>query len=141
MTTIASAQATSTAAPAEFFSHWSDMANWPQWNADTEWVRLDGPFASGSTGVLKPKGGPKVRFVIEQLIPEREFVDVSLLLGARLRFRHIVTSPAEGGSTVEVTVTISGPLAWLWTRILGGGLRAGLQPDLDRLVALAEHGA
>ena len=53
------------------------MASWPEWNADTEWVRLDGPFAAGSTGVLKPGGGPRVKFVIQTLVPDREFVDVS----------------------------------------------------------------
>ena len=141
MTKIASAHATSSAAPAAFFARWADMATWPDWNADTQWVRLDGPFAPGSTGVLKPKGGPKVKFVIETLIQDREFVDVSLLLGARLTFRHLVTTPATGGSAIEVTVTISGPLAWLWTRVLAKSFRANLQPDLDRLVALAESSA
>ena len=63
MTQIAAAHAVSTAAPADFFAVWADMATWPEWNADTEWVRLDGPFVEGATGTLKPKGGPKVGFV------------------------------------------------------------------------------
>ena len=73
------------------------MATWPEWNTDTEWVRLDGPFQTGGTGMLKPKGGPKVRFVLDSVVPEREFVDVSLLLGARLTFRHDV-EPRRGGA-------------------------------------------
>src|SRR3954449_11814054 len=98
MIEITQAHASSTAPPAAFFERWADMATWPEWNADTEWVRLDGPFATGSTGVLKPKGGPKVKFVIEKLVPDQEFVDVSLLVGARLTFRHLVTRTPEGGS-------------------------------------------
>ena len=114
MTPIASARISSAAAPSAFFERWADMATWPQWNTDTEWVRLDGDFVQGATGTLKPKGGPKVRFVIERLVPGREFVDVSRLAGARLTFAHLVTERADGGSDVEVTVTMSGPLRRVW---------------------------
>jgi hypothetical protein len=138
MITIAETEAQSTAAPAGFFRKWGDMATWPEWNLDTQWVRLDGPFETGSRGVLKPKGGPKVKFVIESLVPDREFVDVSLLVGARLTFRHMVEPLPEGGCRVRVTVTMAGPLRWLWFKILGSGLQASLQPDLDRLVAAVE---
>lgn len=113
MTTITEAHATSTAPPSVFFARWADMDTWPEWNADTEWVRLDGPFSEGSTGVLKPKGGPKVKFVIARLVPEREFVDVSLLFGARLTFAHAVSQQPNGGCAIDIAVTIDGPLRWL----------------------------
>ena len=140
-TPFASAEITSAAPPSAFFACWADMATWPEWNLDTEWVRLDGPFATGSRGVLKPKGGPKVSFVIDSLVPDREFVDVSLLPGAKLTFAHLVRHEPEGGSTVSVAVTFAGPLARLWRRILGGGLAASLEPDLRRLAARAEAAA
>ncbi len=138
MTTLATAHASSTAAPAAFFERWADMDTWPQWNLDTEWVRLDGPFATGSTGTLKPKGGPQVPFLIERLVDGREFVDVSRLFGARLTFDHQVTRTADGGCTLDVTVTMTGPLRRVWTAILGKGIAATLQADLDRLVTVAE---
>jgi hypothetical protein len=115
------------------------MATWPEWNTDTEWVRLDGPFAQGSTGRLKPKGGPKVKFVIAKLT-ETEFVDVSLLVGARLTFAHTVT-PTAHGCRVDVGVSLTGPLAPMWHLILGKGLKASVQRDLDLLVSTAEADA
>ncbi len=138
MIEIARAEASSTARPAAVFARWADMATWPEWNTDTEWVRLDGPFVAGSRGVLKPRGGPRVKFVIASLVPDREFVDISLLVGARLTFRHLVEPLPDGGCRVRVAVTMSGPLRWLWARILGSGFRSSLQSDLDRLVAAAE---
>ncbi|MEV4240552.1 MULTISPECIES: hypothetical protein [unclassified Nocardia] len=136
MTTIATAQATSTAAPAAFFAKWADMATWPEWNNDTEWVRLDGPFAQGATGALKPKGGPKVPFIVERL-SESEFVDVSKLIGARLIFDHqVATGPAR--TTVTVTVSIEGPLSWFWTKVMGADIAESVEPDLRALVAAAE---
>src|SRR5438105_4646460 len=137
MIEITQAQASSTAAPSAFFERWADMATWPEWNQDTEWVRLDGPFATGSTGVLKPKGGPKVKFTIASLVPGRRFVDVSHLVGAKLTFDHAVETTGDG-CEIRVAVTMAGPLARLWARILGKGFRETLQPDLDRLVSLVE---
>lgn len=106
MITIAEAHVSSAAPPSAFFARWADTATWPDWNSDTEWVRLDGPFATGSAGVLKPKGGPKVKFVIAALVPGREFTDVSMLAGARLTFCHLsepgATTPATG-NTAAVT--------------------------------------
>ncbi|WP_060884754.1 SRPBCC family protein [Streptomyces caniscabiei] len=137
MITIGTAQTASTAAPSAFFARWADMATWPEWNADTEWVRLDGPFEAGSTGVLKPKGGPRTKFVIAELTDDR-FVDVSRLAGARMTFSHFVEETRGGGTKVQVTVTLSGPLSHLWNLILGNGIKATLQQDLDSLKAVAE---
>ncbi|WP_037604286.1 SRPBCC family protein [Streptacidiphilus rugosus] len=138
MMTLGSATTVSSAAPAAFFARWADMATWPEWNADTEWVRLDGPFAVGGTGVLKPKGGPKTKFVISAL-SDRVFTDVSLLMGARLTFHHEVEARTDGGSEVAVTVTLGGPLARLWNVILGKCIAQSLQRDLDALARAAEQ--
>ncbi len=115
------------------------MATWPEWNTDTAWVRLDGPFRTGATGELKPKGGPKVRFVLTSVVQDKEFVDVSQLLGARLTFRHLVDTDQSGRTTVDVDISLDGPLAFAWKLILGGGFRKNAQPDLDRLAAAAEQ--
>jgi hypothetical protein len=134
---LASAAVTSSASPARFFAAWADMPTWPEWNLDTVWVRLDGPFVQGAAGTLKPKGGPKVKFVVERLVDGEEFTDVSYLLGARLTFRHLV-SVADGATTVSVTVTLTGPLAPVWRLILGKDIAASVQPDLERLARRVE---
>lgn len=133
---IAADSITSAAAPAAFFVKWADMATWPEWNQDTEWVVLDGAFAQGATGVLKPKGGPKTRFVVSKLT-DTEFVDTSKLLGARLIFAHEVRVE-NGRTTVRVSITMEGPLRGLWAKIMGGDLAKTLPRDLEALVAAAE---
>ncbi|MEV8507058.1 SRPBCC family protein [Actinoplanes sp. NPDC051475] len=137
MKTIATAQITTDVPGQAFFERWADMATWPAWNTDTEWVRLDGPFRTGATGILKPKGGPATRFVVTSLIPGREFTDVSLLIGAKLTFQHRVTEEPGGRTTVSVHVTIAGPLAFLWNAVLGKGIAKSLGDDLSRLEAAA----
>lgn len=130
--------ATSTATPDAFFARWIDHDTWSEWSPDTEWVRLDGPVEVGTHGVLKPKGGPKTKFVISACTPGREYTDTSRLPGARLVFRHTV-EPAAPGCELHVQVTMDGPLAWVWAKILGGGFRESAQGDLDRLVRLVER--
>jgi hypothetical protein len=130
---IARAQGTTTAPPAALFARWADMATWPEWNTDTEWVRLDGPFVEGATGRLKPKGGPVVRFTVTKLVPDAEFVDVSTLFGARLEFDHQVRRTGET-TTLVVTISLTGPLRWFWAKIMGAGLAASAQPDIDNLL-------
>lgn len=130
--------ATSTASPAAFFARWVDHGTWPQWSPDTEWVRVNGPTAVGTRGVLKPKGAPRVKFVISACSPDREYTDTSLLAGARLVFQHTV-APDGAGSRLDVRITMSGPLSLLWAKIMGGGFRDAAQADLDRLVALVEQ--
>lgn len=136
MTTIAQAHITAPVEPEAFFTRWGDMETWPEWNTDTAWVRLDGPFTQGATGTLKPKGGPKVRFEVTVLEPGRQFTDVSELLGARLTFRHLVTRTADG-TRVDVDVTLTGPLAFAWRAVLAKGIREALPGDMERLAAAA----
>ncbi len=138
MTALASARVTSAASPQAFFDRWADMATWPEWNLDTDWVRLDGPFTEGATGTLKPKGGFAVRFAVERLVPGEIFLDVSYLPGARLVFDHGVRLLEDGRTEVSVQVRLSGPLAPLWRLILGSGVASSVQPDLERLAAVAE---
>jgi hypothetical protein len=137
MMILATGSGTSTAPPSAFFERWTDHDTWGEWSPDTEWVRLDGPVALGATGVLKPKGGPKTRFVISALEPGRVYTDTSYFPGARLDFVH---TAERTGSTTELAVRVSvrGPLARLWGRILGAGFRDSVQHDLDRLTAIVE---
>jgi hypothetical protein len=154
--------ATSAADPDAFFARWIEHDTWQQWSPDTEWVRIDGPAAVGTRGVLKPRGGPKVKFVITACDPGREYTDTSRLPGARLTFQHTVVADgtvadgtvADGtvaggtgaggtvaggtGSKLAVLVTMSGPLSRVWAKIMGGGFRESAQGDLNRLVALVE---
>ena len=142
MTTIdiATAAADSAAAPALYFARWIDHQSWHEWSPDMEWIRLDGPVAKGTCGVLKPLGAPKTKFVIGELDVDSRYTDVSLFPGAKLYFEHTVEPDVAGsGSQLHVRVWIDGPLAPLWNKILGDGFRASLQPDLDRLVALVEQ--
>ncbi|KQR88619.1 SRPBCC family protein [Microbacterium sp. Leaf179] len=137
MRILASAVRESSAAPAAFFARWVDHDTWRAWSPDTEWVRIAHPVRQGSRGILKPQGGPRVRFVVSELETDRVYTDVTRMPGARLVFRHSAVPTAEG-SRVTAEVTIDGPLSGLWARTAFAGFEQSVPADLDRLVAVVE---
>ena len=40
-----------------------------------QWARVEGPVRAGARGVLKPKGGPKTKFVVSECEPGRLYTD------------------------------------------------------------------
>ena len=137
MIELAAAQAHSAGTPDQFFARWAEHSTWGEWSPDTEWVRLDAPAALGTTGTLKPKGGPKVNFTISAFEPGVEYTDTSKLVGARLVFQHVATATADG-TALAARVTVDGPLARLWAKILGKDFAESVPADMQRLVALVE---
>lgn len=128
--------ATTTAPPAALWARYADPASWPEWDHGAEAVTIDGPIAVGTTGTLKPVGGPLTRFVVTEVTPEASFTDVTRLPLARLTFSHLI-EPYQGGSRFTHTVTFTGPLAWLFRRVIGKGIAADMPETMGRLAALA----
>ncbi len=138
MIVLCTATTVSTAAPEAFFARWADMGTWPEWDDALAWTRLDGPFAEGATGVLKPRHGPTARFVIETLEPGAEFTDVSMLPGARLRIRHLTEADQVRRTRVTVEVSIDGPLSGLWALVLRRSVTRSTARGVRRLADVVE---
>lgn len=138
MTLLVTADRRSTAPAAAFYDRWIDHRTWADWSPDTAWVRMDGDVRVGATGTLKPRGGPRVRFVVSDLVPGRRYVDTARFPGARLVFAHTATEDRDG-TALTAEVRLAGPLARLWALVLGGGFRRSVPADLDRLVGLVER--
>jgi hypothetical protein len=51
-------------------SLFEDVARWPEWNAGTEWVRLDGPFAVGTAGTMKVPDQEPLQFRLIAVGPD-----------------------------------------------------------------------
>lgn len=116
---------------------WVDVEKWPLWDNDVEWAKLDGEFSEGQTGILKPKGGPASKFVITTCNKNKGFTDVSFLPLAKLSFIHEMKEEHQG---IKVThsIQISGPLAFIFSILIGNKLAKGLPSALQKLATLAE---
>ena len=125
------------AAPAKVWALWQDVGSWPRWDAEVEWSRLDGDFAVGTRGALKPKGGPVTRFELTALEPGRGFTDVTRLPLTRLRFVHRL-EPSGQGARISHRVEMEGPLTFLFSRLIGRNIARGLPHAMRALATLAE---
>ena len=128
------------APPARIFALWADAAAWPSWDPDLESAALDGPFASGSTGVLKPRGGPRTRIELVDVREPESFTAVSRLPGCRMVFEHRAEATGAGCRVTHV-VRFEGPLAFAFRRLIGPSIRRGLPGTMAGLRgAAAGHG-
>lgn len=138
MILLAKTHQTTTAKPADIFNLWADINHWADYDAGIEWAKLTGVFAEGSNYTIKPKGGPMVKATIATVEPNRHFVDVSHLFGAKLVFDHAIDQ-RDDKTVVSITQTIHGPLAWLWAKVLGKDQQADLEKSTANLIKKAER--
>lgn len=137
MITLAKTSQTTKAAPEAVFALWADIDNWADHDDGIEWAKLTDAFATGGHYVIKPKGGPKTKATIQIVEPNKRFVDVSHLPGASLKFDHVLTQ-GRSGTAVDIVMTLSGPFAWLWAKILGKNQQADLDSSTAALIKKAE---
>src|SRR5213593_3697558 len=116
---------------------WSDPPSWSRWDEDLEEVTLDGSFAVGSTGTLKPKGMDALAYELTRVEPGAGYSDETALPGAVLRFDHDLVQE-DGGLKIVQRVTMEGPAANEYFGQLGTGIVLDVPEALRKLAALAE---
>lgn len=105
------------ASPSTIFALYADMSNWPTWDPDVRAASLNGPFASGTSGKLKPSSGPESRIMLSDVAPNRAFTIECRLPLCVMRFRHELT-PSSDGTTARHAVSFQGLLAPVFSRLM-----------------------
>ena len=72
----------------EIWQLWSDVNNWQQWDKEVEYCRMEKPFIEGSQFILKPVGGPKVKIILSEVVPNEKFTDYCHFFGATMHDAH-----------------------------------------------------
>ena len=118
---------------------YADPAAWPRWNPELAAARLDGPFALGSIAHVRFRTGLRLRFRIIAFDAGRLFTDEARLPLARMGHRHLVESTSDGVRLTN-TIYIQGPLAGLWSKLLGPRAARALPQAQREIVSLARQG-
>lgn len=117
---------------------WTDVEKWPSWQDDVEYARLEGAFEKGTVIRFKPKRGPRVRLELTEVQPPSRFVDVTRFPLARMVDVHeLIEKDAE--LEIRNTLTIEGPLAHIWRKLVGEGVAKSLPEQTNRLVEHARR--
>ncbi len=122
--------------PELLFTAIAAIERWPQWDHELQWTRLSGEMRVGAPFTLKPKRGPKVAMEVVAMQPPTRFSDLARLPLARMRTDHQFSS-RDAVTTVTVTISMSGPLAFVWDRVVARKQAAGAQVQTAAFLAFA----
>lgn len=129
---------TTTATPEQLWQLYQDPTTWPEWDHQLEDVTVDGPFETGSTGTIKPVGGPRTKFRMVEVTEKVSFTDVTRLPLGKMRFDHWI-EPGVSDTSFVHRVTITGPLTPLFARVIGRKVADDLPAAMRTLAARAEQ--
>ncbi len=120
---------------------WIDVNNWPKWHGDLDACTMEGPFAVGNHFMLTPKGASAVKIMLTEIEEGRKFTDCTTFFGAKMYDTHEVEDTKEGLRLTN-TLVVTGPLTFLWVKLVAQNVAATVPQDMDTLVNRARsHGA
>ena len=125
------------APPERIWRIWSDPATWPKWNPDVREVSLQGPFQTGATGTMTTGAGTHA-IRLENVVPERSFDLVTSPLPATTFRFHCEVRPVSSGSRISQSITMSGPLAPIVSRMMEKRIAQSFEPILAGLAREAD---
>jgi hypothetical protein len=122
--------------PEDIWNIWTDINNWHTWNPGIEYCKLDKPFAVGNFFTLKPQGASAVQIKLVAVEENHLFTDCTRFPGAKMYGRHEMEKTPKG-LKLTTTMTITGPLEFLWRKIVGEKIVAKTPQQTEVLVARA----
>ena len=117
-----------------------DVGRWPEWNQGVERIDLDGPFATGTTGVMVIPDQGSLSFRLAWVGEGRGFEDETEIPGAEavVRVRHSLEPLAGGGTRITYRATVEGAAAEVLGPEIGPAVSADFPEVMAALAARAE---
>lgn len=112
---------------------WQDVENWPQWDKELEYCKMQGSFKNNENFILKPKGGPKVKIILSDIILNKQFTTACKFLGASMIDEHKLEDTPEGLRIIH-NITVRGILSLLWVKLVAQDLFNSLPEQMENLV-------
>lgn len=120
---------------------WTDINNWPTWHGDLDYCKLEGDFKVGNHFFLKPKGIKPVKILITEIKEGYSFTDCTTFFGAKMYDTHAMEETEEGLKLTN-TLVVTGPLKWLWIKLVAQNVADTIPEETESLVKLSRsiHG-
>lgn len=117
---------------------WTDVNNWPNWHGDLEYCKLEGSFVVGNNFMLKPKGVRAVKITLVEIDKGRKFTDCTSFPGAKMYDTHALEKTPQGIKLTN-TLVVTGPLRWVWIKLVAKNVAATIPEEMEALVKLARE--
>ena len=113
---------------------WTDMPSFPDWDPREEVMRLDGPFAVGTTGWSKQRGGRGgSAFVLKIVEPQQRWANEIALPGGHLTIDHTLTPVGVDKVHIVKRYCVDGPMAIAFRLVFAREIRAHTPQTLTAL--------
>lgn len=117
---------------------WADVNHWPSWHGDLDYCKMEGDFVVGNHFKLKPKGAPAVKIKLIEIEEGQKFTDCTRFFGAKMYDTHRVEEIAEGLLLSNILI-VTGPLKFLWIKLVAQHVADTVPQEMDALVELARN--
>ena len=114
----------------------TDVNNWHTWDSGIEYATLSGKFEQGNHFMLKPKGGPKTKIELIEVIENRKFVDLTKFPLAKMYGEHLFEETDEG-LKITTTMKVEGILSFLWIKIVAQGIADSNPHEMKEQIRIA----
>lgn len=112
---------------------WTDVNQWHMWQDDIEYAKLEGGFEKGGIIRFKPKGGPKIKLHLIEVVPGSVFVDCTNFPLAKMFDRHELIAHGDE-LEIKSTIRVEGPLSFVWRKLVAEDVANGLEQQTDKLI-------
>lgn len=112
----------------------ANVAGWPELDENIDYITINQTPKVGTTFVLKPKGGPKLKFLIDDFSPPHTYSDICSMPLAKMKTTHLLED-LETGTMVKIEIEISGLLAGFWGLVVGRKHASGLPAQTKRFIS------
>lgn len=118
----------------------ADVERWPEWTPSTTAVRIlgGGEVGAGSRAEVRQPRLPRAVWEVTEFEPEREFTWRTSNGGVTTVAEHLIADRAEGGVSVCLRLTQTGPLAPLVGLFVSGMTRRYVQAEANGLKSRCE---
>ncbi len=114
----------------------TDVNNWPRWHGDLEYCKMEGAFEVGNHFMLKPKGVSAVKIELVKIEQGRQFTDCTKFFGAKMYDTHSLEERSDG-LLLRNELVVTGPLKWLWIKLVAQNVADTVPDEMEALVNLA----
>ncbi|MCW7505308.1 SRPBCC family protein [Leptospira paudalimensis] len=108
----------------------SDVNRWKNWDSTLEKSEMLGTFEAGNFFMIRPSGGPDVKIQLIEVRPNSYFKDFTKFPLAKMFGEHFYEKTSEG-LKITITMSITGPLAFLWNMIVMKNIVSHLAEDVQ----------
>lgn len=126
----------------------TDVAHWSDWDPHEEKSRIDGPFAPGTKGWVKPKGAPAGPFTIIAVDAGSSWTSEAGIPFGKIRGHYTYAPLPDGTVRVVKRMEVHGPFKPIFRLIWEKAIRADMHLSFAalerearrRAIASAAHG-